>query len=96
MASDRASVGEGTVIEHSVIMGSDFYESKTPEGLPALGVGRDCYIRNAIVDKNARIGDGAYITPDGKPNGKVTDQYAVCDGVIVIPKNAVIPAGTRL
>ena len=92
----RASVGEGTVIEHSIIMGADFYESKTPAGLPALGVGKDCYIRDAIVDKNARIGDGAYITPDGKPHGKKTDQYAVCEGIIVIPKNAVIPAGTRL
>ena len=84
------------MIEHSIIMGSDFYENKTRDGMPPLGVGRDCYIRDAIIDKNARIGDGAYITPDGKPNGKVTDQYAVCDGVIVIPKNAVIPAGTRL
>lgn len=92
----RASIGEGTVIEHSVIMGSDFYEQHSPEGLPALGIGRDCYIRNAIVDKNARIGDGVYITPDGKPDGKTTSLYAVCEGVIVIPKNAVIPAGTRL
>ena len=92
----RASVGEGTVIEHSVIMGADYYESKPPPGLPPMGVGRDCYIRNAIIDKNARIGDGAYITPDGKANGKTTDQFAVCDGVIVIPKNTVIPAGARL
>lgn len=92
----RAIVGEGTVIEHSIIMGADFYERSVPAGVPALGVGRDCYIRNAIIDKNARIGDGAYITPDGKPNGKTTDQYAIRDGIIVIPKNSVIPAGTRL
>lgn len=92
----RAIVGEGTVIEHSIIMGADYYEPVPRGDVPALGVGRDCYIRNAIVDKNARIGDGSYITPDGKPNGKVTEHYAVCDGVIVIPKGTVIPPGTRL
>ena len=59
-------------------------------------LGRDCYIRDAIVDKNARIGDGSYITPDGKPDNTVTAQYTVRDGIIVIPKNAVIPPGTRI
>ena len=94
----RAIVGEGTVIEHSVIMGADYYEmeaSRREAGVP-IGVGRDCYIKNAIVDKNARIGDGAYITPDGKADGTVTPMYTVKDGIIVIPKNAVIPAGTRI
>ena len=92
----RAVVGEGTVIEHSVIMGADFFESQPPAGQPPIGIGRDCYIRNAIIDKNARIGDGVYITPDGKENGMTTDRFVVRDGVIVIPKNASIPAGTRL
>ena len=92
----RAIVGEGSVVEHSVIMGADYYEDHPPAGLPRIGIGRDCYIRKAIVDKNARIGDGAYITPDGKEDETVTDTYTVRDGVIVIPKNAVIPPGTRL
>jgi glucose-1-phosphate adenylyltransferase len=78
------------------MMGADYYEAHAPKGVPALGIGRDCYLRNAIVDKNARIGDGAYITPDGK--GREVDHplYSVRDGVIVIPKNAVIPPGTRI
>jgi len=93
----RALVGENSVIEHSVIMGADYYEeTNPPPGVPRIGVGRDCYIKNAIVDKNARIGDGAYITPDGKDDGTVTDLYSVRDGVVVIPKNAVIPAGMRI
>ncbi|HRZ13743.1 MAG TPA: glucose-1-phosphate adenylyltransferase [Kiritimatiellia bacterium] len=91
----RAIVGEGSVIEHSVIMGADYYEKETPPGRPAIGIGRDCFIRQAIVDKNARIGDGAYITPDGKPDG-ATDLYTVREGIIVIPKNTVIPAGARI
>lgn len=93
----RSIIGEGTVIEHSVIMGSDYYDAQRPTSHSIrLGVGRDCYIRNAIIDKNARIGDGAYITPDGKENETITDLYAVRDGIIVIPKNTVIPPGTRL
>ncbi len=93
----RATVGEGTVIEHSILMGSDFYDFERPvDQGPPVGIGRDCFIRNAIVDKNARIGDGVYITPDGKADDTVTPLYTVRDGVIVIPKNAVIPPGTRL
>ena len=92
----RAKVGEGTVIEHTVMMGADYFD---PPNLPGdqvpIGIGRDCFIRNAIIDKNARIGDGCYITPDGKAD-TVTDTYTVSDGVIVIPKNAVIPSGTRI
>ena len=93
----RAIVGEGSVLEHTVMMGADYYDHERPDKASAvpLGVGRDCFIRNAIIDKNARIGDGCYITPDGKPDG-VHDLYTVQDGIIVIPKNTVIPPGTRL
>ncbi len=95
----RAVIGEGSVIEHSVIMGADYYEHEktaADRGRVPLGIGRDCYIKNAIVDKNVRIGDSVYISPDGKAEGEQTDLYVVRDGVIVIPKNTVIPAGTRL
>lgn len=97
----RAVIGEGSVIEHSVIMGADFFEQerslaeKKPR-LPALGIGKDCYIKNAIIDKNVRIGDSVYISPDGKANGEKTQYYLVRDGIIVIPKHTVIPSGTRL
>ena len=92
----RAKVGTGSVLEHTVLMGADWYDPEPlPPGQIPMGVGRDCFIRNAIIDKNACIGDGCYITPDGKDN-VVTDQYTVQDGVIVIPKKAVIPAGTHI
>ena len=94
----RARVGEGSVVERTVIMGADYYDppGPPPSGIP-MGVGRDCFIRNAIIDKNARIGDGCYITPDGKEDGSGVDgQYMVTGGVVVIPKNAVIEAGTRI
>lgn len=94
----RAIVGSGTVVEHSILMGSDYYEwdSAGAKGDVPIGIGRDCYIKNAIIDKNARIGAGSYISPEGKPDDTVTDLYTIREGVIVIPKNTVIPPGTRI
>ena len=93
----RAIVGDGAVIEHSYVMGADYYGSELKHSnSPPPGIGRDCFIRNAIVDKNAHIGDGAYISPEGKPKDIETPLYTIRDGVICIPKNAVIPAGTRI
>ncbi len=93
----RSIVGEGTVIEHSVIMGADYYggEPKYP-GRPAPGIGRDCFIRNAIVDKNAQIGDGAHLSPEGHPSDVTTPLYSIRDGILVIPKNTIIPPGLRI
>lgn len=97
----RAVIGEGTVVEHSVIMGADYFEQekaikKLEPGVPPLGIGKDCYVKNAIIDKNVRIGDSVYISPDGKVDGEKTGTYLVRDGIIVIPKNTVIPSGTRV
>ena len=94
----RAKVGEGTDIEDSIIMGSDYYEHGEVEdssGIP-LGIGKHCVIRQTIVDKNVRIGDGVVISPEGKPDHVQTSLYWVRDGIMVIPKNTVIPSGTVL
>jgi glucose-1-phosphate adenylyltransferase len=94
----RALIGEGTEIEDSIIMGADFYEHgavKDSSGIP-LGIGKNCVIKQAIIDKNVRIGDGVVISPAGKPADVVTDLYWMCDGIIVIPKNTRIPSGTVL
>lgn len=94
----RAVVGEGSVIEHSILMGADYFEHEVGAqgSVVPMGIGRDCFIRSAIIDKNARIGDGVYITPDGKPDNTVTATYTVREGIIVIAKNAIIPSGTRI
>lgn len=90
----RSIVREGTVIEKSIIMGSDYYEfgKEASEGIP-LGIGRNCHISHAIIDKNVRIGDDVTITPVGKKEGS-TDLYTLQDGVIVIPRDSRIPNGT--
>lgn len=93
----RQVVDEGSVIKDSVLMGADYYQEEEPiPGTPPVGVGKRCYIERAIIDKNARIGDDCHISPQGKPDNTVTDLYVVREGVIVIPKNTVIPPGTRL
>ncbi|MBN2684904.1 MAG: glucose-1-phosphate adenylyltransferase [Pontiellaceae bacterium] len=94
----RAKVGEGTVIEDSIVMGADYYEHgdvDDPSGIP-MGIGRHCFIKQAIIDKNVRIGNGVVITPEGKNQDVETDLYWIREGIIVIPKNTVIPDGTVL
>src|SRR5439155_1680598 len=60
---------------------------------PPMGIGKNCVIDRAIIDKNARIGDGVVITPEGKSQNLDADNYFIRDGIVVVPKNAVIPAG---
>jgi glucose-1-phosphate adenylyltransferase len=78
------------------MMGADYYESETagPPGAPPMGIGRNTTIKDAIVDKNARIGERVVISPEGKPHEMDGDNFFIRDGVIIIPKNAVIPDGT--
>jgi glucose-1-phosphate adenylyltransferase len=80
------------------MMGADFYEAESvvPPGAPPMGIGRNTKITNAIVDKNARIGQNVVITPEGKPAEFDGDQYFIRDGIVIVPKNAVIPDGTMI
>ncbi len=92
----RSFVDAGTTIRNSVIMGSDYYDSPTrkPRGVPDLGIGRNCVIDHAIIDKNARIGHGCVITPEGKPSEFDGPNFYMRDGIVVVPKGAVIQDGT--
>jgi glucose-1-phosphate adenylyltransferase len=93
----RSVIESGATIRNSVLMGADFYdeEVETPgNGVPPMGIGRNAVIDRAIVDKNARIGEGVVITPDGKAPNLDAANFYIRDGVVVIPKNAIIPGGT--
>jgi glucose-1-phosphate adenylyltransferase len=94
----RSYIKSGTTIRNSIIMGADFYDVDHAAGVesegPDLGIGKNCVIDHAIIDKNARIGDGAVITPDGKPDNFDGPNFYVRDGIVVVPKGAVIPPGT--
>ena len=92
----RSVIEVGSTIRNCVMMGADYFDSELarPQGAPAIGVGRNCHIENAIIDKNARIGDGAVIRPDGKPDFYDGPNFFVRDGIVVIPKDTIIPPGT--
>ncbi len=95
----RTRIGHGSHISHCYLMGSDFYETleemnyAAERGLPKMGIGDNCYIKNAIIDKNCRIGNNVRIEGgDHLLNGDHS-LYTVKDGIVVIKKGAVVPDG---
>jgi glucose-1-phosphate adenylyltransferase len=92
----RAVVREGAVIERTVVMGANVWENQPPDGSTQvpIGIGRDCHIRNAILDFNVRIGDGCRLLNEAGVQNADNEQYAIRDGIIVVMKNAVLPPGT--
>ncbi len=97
----RSVINSGADLRDVVLMGADYYEGdprtaslSLPVDAPPMGIGRNCVIKRAIIDKNARIGDGVVITPDGKPDNYDSENFYIRDGVVVIPKNAVLPSGS--
>ncbi len=95
----RTIIGDGTELNRVVTLGSDYYESAESvarhesEGRPRVGIGAHCKIENAIIDKNARIGNNVTISPAGKPENVDHERYFIRDGIVIIPKDAVIPHG---
>jgi glucose-1-phosphate adenylyltransferase len=94
----RSVIGHGARLSYTVMMGADHYGG-TDDGTTAansipIGVGPGCTIERAIIDKNARIGAGVVIRNERKLQNFDGVGYNVRDGVVIIPKNAVIPAGT--
>lgn len=98
----RSLVGEGCQVTRTIMMGCDYYESAASilqyegQGIPRIGIGRNTRIENAIIDKNARIGENCVISPAGKPDQMDHGLYYIRDGIVIIPKNGVIPHGTVL
>jgi glucose-1-phosphate adenylyltransferase len=95
----RARIEAGATIRDSLIMGADYYETPdrpAPPGAPPIGIGQGAWIERAIVDKNARIGDSVRITPEGKPAHFDGPNFHMRDGIVVVPKNAVIMSGTEI
>jgi glucose-1-phosphate adenylyltransferase len=96
----RSQIGPGARIARTIMMGSDFYQSaavqaeKRRRGEPLMGVGAGCVIEGAIIDKNACIGDGVVIRQLPNRPDVDTEAYAIRDGIVIVAKNASIPAGT--
>ncbi|MBG0742763.1 MAG: glucose-1-phosphate adenylyltransferase [Cylindrospermopsis raciborskii KL1] len=98
----RSRVESGSIVEESLIMGSDFYQPSVErvcnldKGDIPLGIGTDTIIRRAIVDKNARIGHNVrIINKDNVQEAEREKQgFYIRSGIVVVLKNAVIPDGT--
>lgn len=96
----RSYIASGTVIEKSVLMGADFYETEDDlevnekVGRPRVGIGEGSRITGAIIDKNARIGRNVTIeAKNGHPDREM-ENWVIKDGLVIVPKGAIIPDGT--
>ena len=95
----RSRIGERTTMKNVIMMGADFYEhlldimkkDRTP-----MGVGRNCHIEQAILDKNCRIGNDVIIRGDASLPHEENEAYSIVDGIVVVKKNATIADGARI
>ncbi|RQP14496.1 glucose-1-phosphate adenylyltransferase [Parapedobacter defluvii] len=98
----RSRVGQGTVIKSTYMMGCDFYQTLEEiaqikeEGGILVGVGEDCYIENAILDKNCSIGNNVRIKGGAHLEDGDFETHSIYDGVIIVKKRAIIPPGTEI
>lgn len=93
----RSRVGDGTIIQNSYVMGNDHYQNidamneDKENGKILVGIGERCFINNALIDKNCRIGNDVYINGGAHLGDFSNELYAIKDGIVVIKKGAVIP-----
>jgi glucose-1-phosphate adenylyltransferase len=91
----RSVIGEDVIIHDTVVMGADSFEEETrSDERPRLGIGRGARITGAIIDKNARLGENVRIEPFARGTDLDAPDWSVRDGIVVIPKNTVLPPGT--
>ncbi len=98
----RSRIGNATTVVSSYMMGNDYYETileieqNAAKGIPQLGIGERCYLKNTIVDKNCRIGNDVRINGGVHLTDSDHSLYAVKDGIVVLKKGAIIPDGFAL
>ncbi|MFC0604821.1 glucose-1-phosphate adenylyltransferase [Winogradskyella pulchriflava] len=94
----RSRIGKESTVINTYMMGSDTYESladiEAKKIDVLIGIGERCFIKNAIIDKNCRIGDDVRINGGPHLKDMETDKYVIKEGIVVVKKDAVIPAGT--
>ncbi|KAG2583224.1 hypothetical protein PVAP13_6KG154700 [Panicum virgatum] len=98
----RSCISEGAIIEDTLLMGADYYETEADKKLLAekggipIGIGKNSHIRRAIIDKNARIGDNVKIinVDNVQEAARETDGYFIKGGIVTVIKDALLPTGT--
>ncbi|MFC1569384.1 glucose-1-phosphate adenylyltransferase [bacterium] len=100
MIGVRSRIQHGAQIRNSILLGRDYYENEAEReynrnnGLPDTAIGENCIIEKAIIDKNARIGDNVQILNQNREHEVNEDNYVIREGIVIIPKNGIIPPGT--
>jgi glucose-1-phosphate adenylyltransferase len=89
----RSRIDAGAVIRDSYVMGADYYSR---DGRTAPGIGEDCHVEGAILDKNVRLEEGVTIRPFPRGTDLEGEGFVVQDGIVVVPKGTVLPTGTRI
>ena len=96
----RSQIGEEAELERVMMMGADFYEDEEDLqynrelGIPDIGIGKGSVIRSAIIDKNAHIGENVRIINEERLQNFDGPGYYIRDGIVIVPKNGVLPVGT--
>lgn len=94
----RSQIADGVSMKNTILMGADYYDEseESPKSSLPLGIGPNCEIEGAIIDKNVRMGEGVVIHPF--PRGTELDEgsWVVQDGIVVVPKSTVLHAGTYI
>ena len=95
----RSRIGNYTTITNSIVMGNDYFqrlEEVIEEDAIPMGIGRHCIIERAILDKDCRIANNVVIRGSDDLPDEETGTYCIRDGIVVVKKRAVIPAGSRI
>lgn len=96
----RSAIREDACLERVIMMGSDYYDSleivekNKVKNVPPLGIGKNCNLKNVIIDKNVRIGDDVTITNKDGIEKIDSELYCIRDGIVIIPKKTIVPSGT--
>jgi glucose-1-phosphate adenylyltransferase len=96
----RARIEKGCRIIESIGLGADDIEQEDgrvaalAKGIPPVGIGAGCVIEKAIIDKNARIGAGCVLRGDPSRPDQDGDGWYVREGIVIVPKNAILRPGT--
>jgi glucose-1-phosphate adenylyltransferase len=78
------------------MMGADYYEAKDSKEVISVGIGDGAFIDKAIVDKNARIGKNVTIKNMRNIDNFDGENYFIRDGIVIVPKGAIIKPGTKI
>ena len=102
IAGIRSLIGENVVLDRTLMMGADYYEDDEDSdynrqlGIPDIGIGPGSVIKNAIIDKNAHIGANVHLVNESRVQQFDGPGYYIRDGIVIVPKNGVLPDGTSV